>query len=927
MNHCLGALRRQRIPRALKALPARLIAAGVALLLVLAACLLLTLRYEKEAAFDRAMADADRIAAKLASRTNEALNHVSRTTLLVKHLRATGQNNSLTAMSRDGLLSNGITLAVMVLDAEGRVLDRSDMDIGPATAPIAPAVWGEWARLSAADSPEVNVGKPLDIGTGGRWVVPVTRRLSTPSGQFAGLVVAMVDPAALTLEFSRSEDRNTVVGVLGLDGVYRSRQLDGQVSFGEQVKVDWLLSHEPDLRRRMQPVVSPVDQQNRYIVTARLDDFPLVVVVGEPTHVVFAGYDRTRSQLLRWSSVLAALIVIGTVMLSAQAYAIDRARYNARQVEAAYRTTLDGSLDTVLMMRPAYDGDGELIDFTVQQANAPAVRLFAQPVESIVGTRLHFLLPDIRDLKLFERLQEAFETGQMIEFEHTVSRHGQQRWLHHQAVPLQNGLTLITRDITDRRKAELALAEREQFYRTLVDCLPLPIYAKSMRPASHGEIVCWNRAAEKAIQITAERALGRKFSDCFPPDIVQRSDEQDREVLADPRPRRYCDLPYNSPSMGERYIDLIKAPVFGADGCVDHILIIAEDITERRRTAESLRLVSKVVTETSEAIVVTDAQDRIVMANPAFASLTGFNAKQLTGMPAVQAGLPALRDNTLNGVEDACAHNRRWAGDGFQQRADGTRFEIWLSVGTLRDDHGKLTHHTRVFSDISVLKHQQRQLAELARQDALTKLPNRRHFNEQLGQSVERARRNHQTLALLYIDLDGFKAVNDTHGHEAGDELLVEVGKRLQRCVRTTDTVARLGGDEFTVILEAAGEVHDVRRLCDRVLEQLSLPHRLTTDAGSASVTAPPSIGVALYEGGESAESLCRRADAAMYTAKRSGKARYSLVCGSETITHPGPLREVRDTRDNARVASTANHATSAFNVMNLFPVPNPGKS
>lgn len=908
------------VPRSLIALPTRLIVAGLALLVVLALCLTTSLRVEKESAFDRAMADADRIAAKLASRTSEALNHVSRTTLLVKHMRASGHGGSLTAMSRDGLLSNGITLAVMVLDAEGRVLDRSDMDVGPATVPIAPEAWEEWARLSAADSPEVNVGKPLGIGTGGRWVVPVTRRLTTASGQFNGLVVAMVDPAALTLDFARSEDRNTVVGVLGLDGVYRSRQLGGRVSFGETVNISWLLSHEADLRRHMQPVISPIDKQERYHVTARLDDFPLVVMVGEPASIAFAGFERTRSQLLLWGAVLAVGIVLCTALLAAQACALDRARLCARQVESAYRTTLDGSIDTVLMMRPAYNAEGQLVDFTVQQANAPAVRLFAQPMEALVGSRLHKLLPDIRDLTLFTRLQQAFETGQMIEFEHLVTRDDQQRWLHHQAVPLEHGLTLITRDITDRRKAELALAEREQFYRSLVDCLPLPIYAKSTRPATYGDIVCWNRAAEKAMQLPAARALGRKFTDCFASDIVVRSEEQDREVLADPRPRRYCDLPFNSPSMGQRYIDLIKAPVFGADGCVDHILIIAEDITERRRTAENLRLVSKVVTETSEAIVVTDAHDRIVMANPAFLSMTGYSLKQITGAPATHAGLPALHDDTLKGVEDACARNRRWAGDGHQKRADGTQFETWLSVGTLRDEHGKLTHHTRVFSDITVLKHQQRQLSELARQDSLTKLPNRRHFNEHLGQSVERARRSQQTLALLYIDLDGFKAVNDTHGHEAGDELLIEVAKRLQRCVRTTDSVARLGGDEFTVILEAAGEVPDVRRLCDRVLEQLSLPHRLLVAGNHHTASAPPSIGVALYEPGESAESLCRRADAAMYTAKRSGKGRYSLVCGSETITQPGALRE---TREAARAAG----GTSSFSVTQLFPVPHPGKS
>jgi diguanylate cyclase (GGDEF)-like protein len=194
-------------------------------------------------------------------------------------------------------------------------------------------------------------------------------------------------------------------------------------------------------------------------------------------------------------------------------------------------------------------------------------------------------------------------------------------------------------------------------------------------------------------------------------------------------------------------------------------------------------------------------------------------------------------------------------------------------VSTLRNEHKRVTQHIRVFSDISSLKAQQRELVEQARHDSLTGLPNRRAFGERLNQAMARARRNPQTLAVLFVDLDGFKAVNDQLGHAAGDKVLKEVARRLLDAVRLTDCVCRLAGDEFTVILEGAGPPGEVRRICQRVLERLSRPH----DLGGEAWSVTPSIGAAVYEEGESPEQTCERADAAMYTAKRAGKARFVL--------------------------------------------------
>jgi diguanylate cyclase (GGDEF)-like protein/PAS domain S-box-containing protein len=313
--------------------------------------------------------------------------------------------------------------------------------------------------------------------------------------------------------------------------------------------------------------------------------------------------------------------------------------------------------------------------------------------------------------------------------------------------------------------------------------------------------------------------------------------------------------------------------VYGVDGQLDHILSIAQDVTAQRQAADQLRMASRVIDETGDAVVVSDAVDRVVMVNPAFLNLTGMSPTEVVGKSAELLGLPPLRESHLPGIIPALNSGQRWSGESRQVCQNGRTLDTWLSVSTLRNELQRVTQHIRVFSDISILKAQQRELAEQARHDSLTGLPNRRAFGERLNQAMARARRNPQTLATLFIDLDGFKAVNDRYGHATGDELLVEVAKRLLDCVRLTDCVCRLAGDEFTVILEGAGHPDEVIRICKRILERLNQPHELMGDI----VIVSPSIGAAVYESGETPDQMCQRADAAMYAAKRGGKANFVL--------------------------------------------------
>jgi diguanylate cyclase (GGDEF)-like protein len=215
-----------------------------------------------------------------------------------------------------------------------------------------------------------------------------------------------------------------------------------------------------------------------------------------------------------------------------------------------------------------------------------------------------------------------------------------------------------------------------------------------------------------------------------------------------------------------------------------------------------------------------------------------------------------------------------WSGEILQRRRDGETFPTWATANALRDEQGRVTHYVSVWRDVSALKQAEQQLQQLAFYDSLTGLANRALFNDRLGIAVLNARRRKTNLAVMYIDLDRFKFVNDSLGHAAGDQLLIEVAQRVKRCVRTTDTVARMGGDEFTVLLADSGAQDDAVQIAGRIVEAVARPVSLR----GQDVYVGASIGIALYpQDAQDAEAIKKHADVAMYEAKLAGRGQYRV--------------------------------------------------
>jgi diguanylate cyclase (GGDEF)-like protein/PAS domain S-box-containing protein len=280
-----------------------------------------------------------------------------------------------------------------------------------------------------------------------------------------------------------------------------------------------------------------------------------------------------------------------------------------------------------------------------------------------------------------------------------------------------------------------------------------------------------------------------------------------------------------------------------------------------------IRAVSVPIDSLDQAVMIADASGRILAVNPAFSAITGFaNHEVLAQNPRI---LKSGRHGEAFYAEfwGRLLHTGSWQGEIWNRRKDGSLFPAWQTISVVRAADGAVSRFISVFSDIAALKSAEAQWQHAAHHDPLTGLPNRLRFTIELDSSLRRAQRHGQKVALLFIDLDGFKAVNDTLGHLAGDQLLRTVAARLREGVRREDAVARWGGDEFTIVLEEVADADAAAEAVRKLHEVIAQPVLLGTQA----ITVPASIGVALYpDHGSDGEALVRAADEAMYRGKLS---------------------------------------------------------
>lgn len=383
---------------------------------------------------------------------------------------------------------------------------------------------------------------------------------------------------------------------------------------------------------------------------------------------------------------------------------------------------------------------------------------------------------------------------------------------------------------------------------------------------------------------SSEGLVGQRMHEVLPAPMADRFLREVRRTISEDRPRH---LEYSLQASqvegarggpaGTQWFEGRLVPLRKEVAGAPAVLWVAYNVTDRKRLEEELLLSAQVFDNAQEGIIVTDAQNRIVRVNPAFTRISGYREEEVIGRD------PKLWASGLQSREfyqemwRQVIEQGHWSGELWNRHKDGSLYPQSLSISAIRDEHGLIVHHLAIMNDITERKEIENQIRHLALYDALTDLANRTLLGTRLGQAVAAARREGKHPAVLFLDLDDFKPVNDAFGHEAGDRALVEVARRLQSCVRQIDTVARMGGDEFVVLLSGPVDEAGARRVAEKILTALAEPIDLPPQQWQIGV----SIGIGLYpQHGDSVDALLRAADDAMYLAKAAGKNTYRVYPG-----------------------------------------------
>jgi diguanylate cyclase (GGDEF)-like protein/PAS domain S-box-containing protein len=569
---------------------------------------------------------------------------------------------------------------------------------------------------------------------------------------------------------------------------------------------------------------------------------------------------------------LAGLIGIALAWVFLRQQTRIRAAQTLEETLRAREEHLSALLDTIPDMVWLKDPNGVYID-----ANPVTERFMGLPRGSLAGTtdRDHFP-PALADALIANDRDAAHAPITIVE--HITTPDGQQAWLETTKTAVRDargrliGVLGVARNISQARQAQEELRQSESLLRQAQRMAAIGHYnfdvvadhwdSSDTLDAIFGIASDYPRNVLGWLGLVHE-ADRQATEDYLAVTVLGARQPFDREY----RIRRQTDQQV-------RWVHGLGQLDCDANGRVLRLFGVIQDITERKRVEERQRLAASVFTSSHEGIVITDADATIVDINAAFTQLTGYSREEVLGKRPSVLKSGHQSDEFYAGMWATLVQTGNWCGEVWNRRKDGSVYAELLTISAVRDPGGQTGHYVGIFADITPQKEHQRELEHIAHYDALTGIPNRVLLADRMNQAIAQTRRAEKLMAVCFLDLDGFKPINDRHGHAMGDRLLVEMAQRMRACLRGGDTVARIGGDEFVLLLLGLDRNEEAYAALDRILAAIASPLIVANEVTSISA----SLGVTLFPQDEAdADTLLRHADQAMYQAKQAGKNRYHL--------------------------------------------------
>ncbi len=429
-----------------------------------------------------------------------------------------------------------------------------------------------------------------------------------------------------------------------------------------------------------------------------------------------------------------------------------------------------------------------------------------------------------------------------------------------------------------RRAAEKALRKSQneselsrQSLEATLAAIPDPLFEMDI----HGRYLDCHVSHSEELKLPIDHIIGKSVFEVLPYKAAQLVVEALSEANLKGISHGYVmKMPADE---GDRQFELSVARKDLKDEVLPHFVVVARDMTDRKKAEQELHIAATAF-NSQEGMLITDKDYRILRVNSAFTRVTGYEPEEVLGKTPAVLKSGKHESDFYNRMKTALYEDKYWQGEIWNKRKNGELYPQFLTITAVQSDSGEITNFVGSFTDITQRKLDEEHIHKLAYYDPLTALPNRRSLQERLENALNSCKRTEQLGAVVFIDLDNFKNLNDTKGHNTGDQLLILVAGRLVQCVRNADMVARLGGDEFVVVLENLGAeeelaIDTVRRIVEKINMSLSFPFAI----GKENYLTSCSAGVTLFGHDELVDDVMKRSDMAMYQAKSSGKNTYQI--------------------------------------------------